>query len=306
MRKNNLALLLVLVMLLLSGCGAATQNSAPMEKAEYSAVMDAASPEAQESPSLAGSTGTSVLPENRKWIVTVNISAETEDMDTLLDTLSERIAALEGYVEDQRIHLGSSRAEKRNRYADLTVRIPAKDTDRFLEEVQEASNVISSEQSRDDVTLSYVATESRVKALQAEEARLLELMEQAKNMSDLLEIEARLTDVRYELERNASQLRAYDNKIDYATIYLSIREVQELTPVVELTVWERISQGFTASVTGLWEDLVNFFVWLLTSSPYLLLWTAVILVAVLTVKRLRKRRADKKAPKPQEPGNKAE
>jgi hypothetical protein len=131
-------------------------------------------------------------------------------------------------------------------------------------------------------------------------------MEQAKNMSDLLEIEARLTDVRYELERNASQLRAYDNKIDYATIYLSIREVQELTPVVELTVWERISQGFTASVTGLWEDLVNFFVWLLTSSPYLLLWTAVILGAVLTVKRLRKRRADKKAPKPQEPGNKAE
>ena len=54
--------------------------------------------------------------------------------------------------------------------------------------------------------------------------------------------------MRYELENRASQLRLYDNQVDYATIYLSIDEVQEYTPVEEPTVWERISGGFVSSI----------------------------------------------------------
>lgn len=307
MKIKCLALLLALVMVLLCGCGAETGNSAPMEKVEYSASMDAAAQEPMEEKPLAdNAAGASVLPENRKWIVTVHMSAETEDLNTVLETLSQRIGELKGYVEDQRIHNGSIYSDRRYRYADLTIRIPAGDVDSFTADVEGMANVISSEQSRDDVTLSYVATESRVKALEAEEARLLELMEQAKNMSDLLEIEARLTDVRYELERNASQLRSYDNKIDYATIYLEIQEVHKLTPVAEQTTWERIAEGFTSSLEGLFEDLVNIFVWFIVSSPYLLVWAAVIFGVVLIVRNLRKRRAAKKAPKPQEPEKKPE
>ena len=307
MKIKCLALLLALVMVLLCGCGAETGNSAPMEKVEYSASMDAAAQAPMEEKPLAdNAAGASVLPENRKWIVTVHMSAETEDLNTVLETLSQRIGELKGYVEDQRIHNGSIYSDRRYRYADLTIRIPAGDVDSFTADVEGMANVISSEQSRDDVTLSYVATESRVKALEAEEARLLELMEQAKNMSDLLEIEARLTDVRYELERNASQLRSYDNKIDYATIYLEIQEVHKLTPVAEQTTWERIAEGFTSSLEGLFEDLVNIFVWFIVSSPYLLVWAAVIFGVVLIVRNLRKRRAAKKAPKPQEPEKKPE
>lgn len=307
MKIKCLALLLALVMVLLCGCGAETGNSAPMEKVEYSASMDAAAEAPMEEKPLAdNAAGASVLPENRKWIVTVHMSAETEDLNAVLETLSQRIGELKGYVEDQRIHNGSIYSDRRYRYADLTIRIPAGDVDSFTADVEGMANVISSEQSRDDVTLSYVATESRVKALEAEEARLLELMEQAKNMSDLLEIEARLTDVRYELERNASQLRSYDNKIDYATIYLEIQEVHKLTPVAEQTTWERIAEGFTSSLEGLFEDLVNIFVWFIVSSPYLLVWAAVIFGVVLIVRNLRKRRAAKNAPKPQEPEKKPE
>ena len=307
MKYKGLALLLALVTVLLCGCGAETGNSAPMEKVEYSASMDAAAEAPMEEKPLAdNAAGASVLPENRKWIVTVHMSAETEDLNAVLETLSQRIGELKGYVEDQRIHNGSIYSDRRYRYADLTIRIPAGDVDSFTADVEGMANVISSEQSRDDVTLSYVATESRVKALEAEEARLLELMEQAKNMSDLLEIEARLTDVRYELERNASQLRSYDNKIDYATIYLEIQEVHKLTPVAEQTTWERIAEGFTSSLEGLFEDLVNIFVWFIVSSPYLLVWAAVIFGVVLIVRNLRKRRAAKKAPKPQEPEKKPE
>ena len=109
------------------------------------------------------------------------------------------------------------------------------------------------------------------------EARLLELLAQAENMSDLLEIEARLTDVRYELESVTSQLLVLANKVDYATVRLYISQVKEYTEVEEQTVWQRIATGFKSNLKDLGEGLVDFFVWLVTYSPQLVL--AVVLIA---------------------------
>ena len=41
---------------------------------------------------------------DRKLIKTVNISAETEDLDTLMGSLTEAITAAGGYVENQTVH----------------------------------------------------------------------------------------------------------------------------------------------------------------------------------------------------------
>ena len=263
--KKMTAILVTLCMLaaLLAGCGGASKSTqafdaaaaAPAEAAN-GAYYDMESAKSEDG-GLTGDTDSTVLPEGRKWIITVNMSAETEDLDALMEALNGKISGLGGYVEDQDSYNGSMYSSRRYRSASLTVRIPAERVDEFTEEMSGIANVVSTNLSREDITLSYVATESRVKALQTEEARLLELMEQAETMADLLEIESRLTDVRYELENRASQLRLYDNQVDYATIYLSIDEVQEYTPVEEPTVWERISGGFVSSVKGVGNGLLD-------------------------------------------------
>ena len=298
--KKYVSLLLcaLLLMALFTGCGsgskamtsAASYDMAVAEEAP--AAMNAAGGTLTDS----GVSGSTILPESRKWIVTVYLSAETEDLDALMENLDEAIAALNGYVEDQSVYNGSAYSSRRYRNASLTVRIPAEDVDQFTQQVAGIANVVSKETNRQDVTLSYVATESRMTALQTEEARLLELMAQAETMSDLLEIEARLTDVRYELESVTSQLRLYDNQIDYATIYLSLSEVQEYTPVEEPTLWERISGGFRSSLEDLGDGAVDLLVWIIVSSPYLVILAAVIVVIVLLVKRGRKRRKAKEQP----------
>ena len=119
-------------------------------------------------------------------------------------------------------------------------------------------------------------------------------------MTDLLEIEARLTDVRYELENYASQLRLYDNQIDYATIYLNISEVQEYTPVEEPTFFERIRTTFSDALEGLGDGIVNITVFLVGNSPYLLTFSVLALVIVLLAKRSRKINLKKKATKDQQ------
>lgn len=303
--KKMTAILVTLCMLaaLLAGCGGASKSTqafdaaaaAPAEAAN-GAYYDMESAKSEDG-GLTGDTDSTVLPEGRKWIITVNMSAETEDLDALMEALNGKISGLGGYVEDQDSYNGSMYSSRRYRSASLTVRIPAQRVDEFTEEMSGIANVVSTNLSREDITLSYVATESRVKALQTEEARLLELMEQAETMADLLEIESRLTDVRYELENRASQLRLYDNQVDYATIYLSIDEVQEYTPVEEPTVWERISGGFVSSVKGVGNGLLDLLVWVLAKSPYLVILGGVTVGVVVLVRKRKARKAAKKAAK---------
>ena len=306
MKKLTALLMTVLTVLsLLCACGAnSIAQSAPAIKGDY--MVEEIAPEgpaamdsAANSLTAAGETLSASVPENRKWIITVRMDAETEDLDALLPGLDAKIAALNGYIENQEIYNGSTYASRRHRNASLTVRIPDEHVDQFTEAISGVANVVSNSLSREDITLNYVATESKVTALKTEEARLLELLAQAGNMTDLLEIEARLSDVRYELERYSSQLRLYDNQVDYATIYLYISEVQEYTPVAEKTVWQRIRDGFGSSLKGLKEDFVDVIVWILAKSPYLIVWGAVITAAILMIRKLPKvkvRRSTKKDP----------
>lgn len=296
--KKLTALLLaaLMVLTLLTACGGSSKSAPAADYAVEEMAAEAPAAQANGALTESGSTGSTALPENRKWIITVHMDAETEDLDALLINLDERITAMNGYVEDQNIYNGSSYASRRHRNANLTIRIPAQDVDAFTEEVSGIANVVSTDLSRDDITLNYVATESKITALQTEETRLLELLAQAETMADLLEIEARLSDVRYELENYSSQLRLYDNQVDYATIYLYISEVQEYTPVAEKTPWERIRDGFSSSVKGLKNGIVDTVVWILANSPYLVVWGIVITAVILGIRKIRKPRNVKAAP----------
>ena len=301
--KKYLSLFLSLVLLtgLLTGCGSAGKSAASYDHGmvEYAAMADEAGIAPAEGAALknsAADTGSATLPESRKWIVTVNLTAETDDLDALRSALDEKIAALNGYVEDQSVYNGSAyQSDRRYRSANLTIRIPADSIDGFLQDMGGIANIVRQNKSIEDVTLNYVATESRLKALETEETRLLELLAQADNMSDLLEIEARLSEVRSELENYASQKRLYDNQIDYATVYLAIEEVQEYTPVEEPTLWERIRDGFQDNLKGVGEGLLDVLVWFIVSIPTLVVLAVFVLIAVLILKRVRRRRAAKKA-----------
>ncbi len=208
--------------------------------------------------------------------------------------MEAKVTQLEGYVENREVYNGSSYNSRRDRYARLTLRIPADRLDRFAEQVAEISNIVSNRESTEDVSLQYVATQSRITALETEEARLLELLAQAKNMDEILQIEARLTDVRGELENVTSQLRLYDNLVSYGTIYLYIDEVREYTQVEEPeTVWQRISTGFVKSLKGLGNGFVEIFVFLVVALPYLLVIGAAAAGVILAIKlRRRKKKAD--------------
>lgn len=299
--KNKKVLWIVsflLISALLWGCGAEPAgNQDVYSRAEgemlkedsLSAVAPTSSPAAG-TPDLDNSTPSAVLPAGRKLIRKVTMEAQTKEMDALLPQLEQQIDALGGYLERRELYNGTSGISQW-RTANLLIRIPSDQADTFLSQLGSAANVISLNETLTDVTLDYVATESRIKALQAEQDRLLELMDQANSLSELLEVEARLTDVISELEAVESQKRIYDNMIDYTSIQLTLRQVTELTtPEDEMTLWQRISTGFMSTLTGLGDTLVDLFVWLVVSSPVLAVLAAVAFAVFKLVRFIRKRK----------------
>ncbi len=272
-------LVITLCMGLLAGCGA--KNTATDQDAYRGEMKDAgASVEYSQEigTSLADTAAGSSQPAatNQKLIRKINIEAETEDLDALLEAIMEKINQLGGYIEQQEIYHGSPSAQRRYRRGNLTIRIPADKLDDFVAKVTQESNIVSSNETTDDVTLRYVAIQSRITALETEQSRLLELLAKAETTRDLLEIEERLTEVRTELEEVTSQLRVMDNQVNYGTVNLSVTEVKEYTVVEEPeTVWQRIGAGFKQSLKSIGNGFTEIFVFTVANLPHLVLWAIV-------------------------------
>ena len=132
----------------------------------------------------------------------------------------------------------------------------------------------------------YVDVESRKKALETEQERLLELMEQAENLEDLLAIESRLSEVRYELENYGSQKRYLDNQIDYSTVYLTVTEVERITETGKKTFFEEIAERFGDSLYMVGFGVREFVIVLVGSLPVLAVWILVIAVFVLVIRKV--------------------
>lgn len=306
MKKRIFALTLCLLLVLsFAGCGAAASDSmvsngyAPesAKGSDYYFYDSDATLDRVETESLTDNSASKEepsLPADRKLIQKVNMSVETENLDIVLGHIDNRVQELNGYIEASNIRNGSAYSGSRYRRAELTIRIPAENLTQFVDHMGEVSNVVSSNKTVDDVTLSYVSIESRMKALQTEEARLLELLAKAETMDDLLTVESRLTDVRTELEQVTSSLRVMDNQVNYATVDVYIDEVTEYTPVEEPeTVWQRISEGFVRSLKGVGNFFEELFVFLIVGSPYFVLIAVMLavpaIVIVVIIKLIRRK-----------------
>lgn len=232
----------------------------------------------------------------RKLIKNVDMSVETEEFDTLIRNVERKVTELGGYVEQSNIYNGSYTSDYRSRSASITARIPADRLDQFLTDVAEQSNVTRKNEYVEDVTLQYVDLESHKKALLAEQESLLTMLENAESIDDIIRINEQLTDVRYQIESMESQLRTYDNRIDYSTVYLDVDEVEQYEPYVAKSAGERISEGFVKNLRKVGNGIVNFGIEFIISIPILLV-IAVVIGIVVGILYLIIRKGEKKAEK---------
>ena len=276
----------------LMGCGSSTMmNSVATDSMEMSYTSSseakgfygAVTEEAMEMEAEMGTSSTSLENSGRKLIKEVRMSVETENFDDFLLEIERKINETGGYKEQYTVNGNGN-----DRYADITIRVPKAQLDTFLKMIEGTSNITYRHETVEDVTLQYVDLESHKKMLYAEQERLLEFLSKAEEIEDVITLEGRLTEVQYQIESMESQLRTFNNQIEYSTVYLDVYEVVRFTPQEPKGVWERITTGFSEDLYEVGEDIKDGFVSFVTHIPSMVVsligLAFYILIAVIIVK----------------------
>ena len=303
MKKRMVAFVLLMVMLLsFTGCSKYTSDSAASaeggsihystnQSADSYADMDSGydmiTEEYAESDTVTSDSASGAdVTTNRKLIRTVSMDVETEEFETMISNVENKVNALGGYIESAYTYNGSAYYNSRDRYAEMTVRVPDADLDQFVQQVEGFSNVVSKTTNTQDITLEYVDTEGLRDMYLAEETSLLALLEKAETVEDITYLTTRLSEVRFQIENLESRLLKYDDLVEYATIHLYIQEVEVYTPVEteEQTFGEEIKEGFKANVLDIWNSFVRFVKNIIINSPYIIRFFVIVGLIILAIR----------------------
>lgn len=284
MKKKLFALFSVIavVALIFAGCGNGNNKSSG------GAYADEIAPGAD----IAGDVEVSESSvENRKIIETVSYTVQTKDFDSFVSALQEKISAAGGYTESSTVY-GKEYNSSDSRRAIIKARIPQKESAGFSSYIENNSNVTRKEVSTDDITLKYVDVQSRISALESEKASLEAMLEKADTTDSLLKIKNQLTDVIYQLDSYKSQLKTYDNLVDYSTVNITVNEVRRFSAADNTGVWDRIGENLSENFASVGAFLVNAFVFIVSALPYILLISLpgiIVLIIVFARKKKNKK-----------------
>lgn len=312
MKRTVIALLLICV-LLFTGCGGAAKSAeaqaAPAEPA--AADMNSYAEEAveMEAPAMemkataAGGianreSGGSAAGEMQaeKIIYSANAMIESVDYEATVQGVYDMVERFGGFVQSSSIsgsdYYSAARGRHSLRYASFTVRIPSENFETLTSSLSELGNVPYCNTYSENVSAQYYDVQSRLTAYRTQEARLLEMLEIAETVEDLLAIQQQLTEVQYEIDSLQSTLTNYDRRISYSTVDIEVQEVEEYTeqPVVQLTYWQKMGRGFTRSLENVGEFFTDALLWFVSNLPALITWAIAIVAVVFVGKRIKIKR----------------
>ena len=322
--KKTLALLLAILMALsLCACGSARNAAAPAEAPQaYSSnySYDSAAAEmadydygyAEESAmggfsaaakaETTGAAQSAEVPEvdPEKIIYSSNVTVETTDFDGTVARVEELVKSYGGWIESSSVnganYYDTSRGYTRNRSASYSLRIPSNRFSELMGTLSELGNIPYSHTYTENVTAQYYDVQARLTAYEAQEARLLEMMQLAETVEDVIALEARLSDLRYQIESLQSTLNNWDRRVSYSSIYLDISEVRAYTPEPErrISYGEELSGALRDGLQAVGDFFKGALVILAACLPMLIVLAV---LAVLIIWLVRKALARKKARK---------
>lgn len=229
----------------------------------------------------------------QKIIKTYDYNYETEHFDKAVAYLKTQITAYDGYISSS--EMNASNYDSGYRTLCMAARIPAEKSDEFVSNIGEIGTVLRQSESAEDITLQYSDTESRIESLKIEQERLQELLQQAENIDTIVQLEERLTEVRYELEGYQTRKKLYDNRISYSTVNIILEEVSYTMETDDSTFVSRIVTGLKRSCRDIGYNITGLIEWTIIHLPYFLVWGIIIVIIAKRVRKTIKKRREKKS-----------
>ena len=231
--------------------------------------------------------GVGAAVDDAKIVRTGTIALEVTDVQAALVTARDGIRAMGGYI-------GASQTEniEDQPYATITYRIPADRWEDALDLLRTlnglTSNVVTESTQAVEVTGQVIDLEARIRNLRASERALQEIAASATRVTDVLEVQNQLTNVRGQIEQLSAALADLEDRAGFATLTATFS-----VPVVAT---ELAAEGFepaavvdeaTASLVNILQALTTAGIWFaIVWLPLLLVLGALVAVAVWIGRRL--------------------
>lgn len=226
-------------------------------------------------------TSGSDLSAERKIIQRASLSIEVKDFQTASDTLFNIVEQSNGFVSDSYSYVTATG----RRRGEITIRVPRGKFLPVIHELEQLGTVQSKQISGEDVTEEYIDLQARLNNSLRQEKRLLEILEKAEEVKDILEVERELERVRSEIERLTGRITYLENRVELATISVSLYEPEPITQ--SWGIRDALRASFVGFVTVI-RGLIIAVGYLL---PLIILLGTGWLLKARVIPRLRKRRA---------------
>ena len=246
---------------------------------------------------------------NQKLVYTCWMTIQTLEFDKTQSSVKDAVKKVGGIIESESVtdsdyhwYYDSYYKKSGTLTSNLTVRVPSAKYEEFLTLLDGAGGKVTNRsQNVENITKRYNDQTVYIQSLETQEKRLMEMMEKAETVEEMITVEARLTEVQTELNQARSSLANMDTDVKYSTVNLTLEEVVKYTdtPKTPLTFGERVADAFVESWANFVAMLQGIVIGLIYILPTLLLVLAILLVVFLIHREYRKKHPKVKKEKAQ-------
>jgi hypothetical protein len=310
-RRRLLLRLLVGLLVVTAGCAGSSQSTggdaggADGENLEaQSAQRDAGSGDGGGGggDAAAGeSDDAAVQAKQRAVIQTGQVGLVVDDYGTAEQNISRAVERQGGFVSDSSVQVNRV-DNKTYRTGTLVLRVPQENFSATMEHVKAVGEVQSANTDSEDVTDQLVDINARLKNLRAERERLRELYRNASDTEDVLAVEERLSEVQEEIERLEARKKSLKRQVALSTIRVELREPRPDPIAGDPWYQTPLVVAFLESIDGALTTLRALGVLTAYVLPYLLVFGTPVVLVLGGVVALFRRRGRRSSP-PADPGD---
>ena len=228
---------------------------------------------------------------SEKIIYSVYANIETMSFEETVENVHTLMARYSAFIENSSVsgvnYESRYRGWNEYRRAYYSLRVPKDRLNAITADLDILGNVTNLTSNAENITSQFFDTQSRLNTLTIQEERLLTMLSKAEDIPDLIAIEERLGEVRYQIEALTTTLNNWQNQVDYSYLTLEIWEVEQFTEITEIhrTYWQQIGDGFMSTVRGVGSFFKDLFRWLIVSAPVLVILAVIAFVIFIIVRR---------------------
>ena len=220
----------------------------------------------------------------KKIIKDGRIGLKVSDLESTKTRVDSLIKRYDAYYSNENLN-NSDRESSYN----LTIRIPSSSFESFIHAIEIGNGeILYKEVDARDVTDEFIDLETRLQNKRAYLKRYQELLNKARNVKEILEVEEKIRALEEEIESTTGRLKYLGDLVDYSTLRLNIYKQKDYkyNPKKREKFSERIKQSLSKG----WFGLIDFFLLLIKIWPF---WIVTILIIYFIRKMRRNRKQNK-------------